>query len=97
VKSEEPFVLVQRLVNNDGAFQLLTLIEGADANQQFKKNLDIVRVQRIALKKLNEQTDKTDEVKQKIEGIEKKLKENTDLRAPPATSVGGAGKNFKRG
>ncbi len=79
--TEEPFVIAPRLVNNDGSFELLAVIDGADANKQFVKNLDIVRAQKVVLKKLNDETEKTDETKQKIADIEKKLQENTDLMA----------------
>jgi co-chaperonin GroES (HSP10) len=80
-KTEEPFVIAPRLVNNDGSFELLAVIDGAEANKQFVKNLDIVRAQKVILKKLNDETEKTDETKQKIADVEKKLQENTDLMA----------------
>lgn len=76
-ETEEPFVIVPRLVKNDGAFELLAVIDGADANQQFIKNLQIVKAQQMALKQLKDQNDKSDESKKKVEDLEKKLQENT--------------------
>lgn len=79
--TEEPFIVAPRFVNNEGAYELLAVIEGSEANKQFVKNLDIVRTQKIILKKLNDEAEKTDETKKKIADVENKLKENTDLMA----------------
>ena len=78
---EEQFVIAQRLVNDSGAYQLLTVIDGPQANDQFVKNLNLVRAQRMALKNLKDQAEPTEETTQKIEEIEKKLQENVDLMA----------------
>lgn len=78
-KSDEPFIISPRLINNDGAYELLAVIEGAEANRQFVKNLQLIKAQGVAVKQLKDQADKTDEVKKKTEELEKKLQENTAM------------------
>ncbi len=79
VESEEAFVIAPRLVNKAGAFELLAIIEGPDATEQFLKNLQLVKAQRAAIKQFKEQKEQTDEVKKKTEEVQKKLDENIGI------------------
>lgn len=77
----DPFVLSQRLVNKDGAFRLLTVIDGVEPNERFVSNLRLVQAQRAVIGKLEQEAAKSEETEQKLGEIRAKLENNTKLMA----------------
>jgi hypothetical protein len=73
------FTIAPRLVRIDGSYELLAVIEGVEPNRQFVENLQIVTVQKGQLKKLMDETEGDGGNSEKIEVLEKKLRENAIL------------------
>jgi hypothetical protein len=87
----EPAVYAPKLIRNDGAYDMIAMIEGVDANQRFIANLRIVESQRSEIRKKRaeapEGTDfASEEFKNSAFGkelaeLEQKLLNNAELMA----------------
>jgi len=69
------------LIRDDGAFELLALIEGVEPNKQFVSNLQLVTKQRVELKRLLDESGGAEKNAEAIKTLESKLKENVGVMA----------------